>query len=41
MTTVFGMRCRVVPDPVSGTPLVVPVGRHLPAATLAATGAVA
>ena len=25
---VFGLRCRVVPDPVSGTPLVVPVGRH-------------
>ena len=25
---VFGLRCRVVPDPVSGSPLVVPVGRH-------------
>jgi iron complex transport system ATP-binding protein len=25
---VFGMDCRVVPDPVSGTPLVVPIGRH-------------
>ncbi len=25
---VFGMRARVVPDPVSGTPLVVPIGRH-------------
>jgi iron complex transport system ATP-binding protein len=25
---VFGLRCRVVPDPVAGTPLVVPVGRH-------------
>jgi iron complex transport system ATP-binding protein len=26
---VFGLRCRVVEDPVSGTPLVVPIGRHL------------
>jgi iron complex transport system ATP-binding protein len=25
---VFGMECRVVPDPVSRTPLVIPVGRH-------------
>ncbi|MCB7137469.1 ABC transporter ATP-binding protein [Cellulosimicrobium marinum] len=25
---VFGMRSRVVPDPVSGTPMVVPIGRH-------------
>ncbi|MGW5354057.1 ABC transporter ATP-binding protein [Streptomyces sp. NPDC004031] len=25
---VFGLRCRVVPDPVSGTPLVIPMGRH-------------
>lgn len=25
---VFGLECRVVPDPVSGTPLVVPLGRH-------------
>ena len=25
---VFGMPARVIPDPVSGTPLVVPVGRH-------------
>jgi hypothetical protein len=23
-----GLRCLVVPDPVSGTPLVVPCGRH-------------
>jgi iron complex transport system ATP-binding protein len=43
---VFGLRCRVVPDPVSGTPLVVPVGRHhghRPGATAspyAGTGAV-
>ena len=25
---VFDLACRVVPDPVSGTPLIVPVGRH-------------
>jgi iron complex transport system ATP-binding protein len=25
---VFGLDCRVVPDPVSHTPLVVPIGRH-------------
>ena len=25
----FGLEARVVPDPVSGTPLVVPVGRHM------------
>ena len=25
---VFGLRSRVVPDPVTGTPLIVPVGRH-------------
>ena len=25
---VFGLACRVVADPVSGTPLVVPIGRH-------------
>jgi len=25
---VFGLDCRVVPDPVAGTPLVVPMGRH-------------
>ena len=29
---VFGMDCRVIPDPVSGTPMVVPVGRHTPSA---------
>ncbi|MQA09007.1 MAG: ATP-binding cassette domain-containing protein [Pseudonocardiaceae bacterium] len=28
VTTVFGMPCRVVPDPVSRTPMVVPIGRH-------------
>lgn len=26
--TVFGMRSEVIPDPVSGRPLVVPIGRH-------------
>ncbi|MEC5180408.1 ABC transporter ATP-binding protein [Arthrobacter sp. CG_A4] len=25
---VFGLECRVVPDPVSGTPLIIPFGRH-------------
>ena len=25
---VFGLRCRVMTDPVSGTPMVVPIGRH-------------
>ncbi|ANZ19024.1 achromobactin siderophore transporter, ATPase subunit [Streptomyces noursei ATCC 11455] len=28
MRTVFGMDCRVIADPVSDTPLVVPIGRH-------------
>jgi len=28
VAAVFGLECRVVPDPVSGTPLVVPMGRH-------------
>ncbi len=26
--TVFGLQSRVIPDPVSGTPMVVPLGRH-------------
>jgi hypothetical protein len=26
---VFGLRCRVTPDPVSHTPMVIPIGRHL------------
>lgn len=26
--TVFGLKSRVIPDPVTGTPLVVPIGRH-------------
>lgn len=25
---VFGLRCRVVTDPVAGTPMVIPLGRH-------------
>jgi iron complex transport system ATP-binding protein len=29
VTEVFGLACRVVDDPVSGTPLVVPIGRHI------------
>jgi iron complex transport system ATP-binding protein len=29
---VFGLPCRVIPDPVSGTPLVVPLGRRTPGA---------
>ena len=29
VTDVFGMPCQVIEDPVSRTPLVVPVGRHL------------
>ncbi len=28
LADVFGLQCRVVPCPVSGAPLVVPVGRH-------------
>lgn len=28
ITTVYGLDCDVVPDPVSGTPMVVPRGRH-------------
>ncbi|MBC7630093.1 ABC transporter ATP-binding protein [Aeromicrobium sp.] len=28
ITEVFGLSCEVVPDPVSGTPMVVPRGRH-------------
>ncbi|MFD6426379.1 ABC transporter ATP-binding protein [Streptomyces sp. NPDC060198] len=33
VTEVFRMRCSVVPDPASGTPMIVPIGRHhVPAA---------
>ncbi|EDY46431.1 ABC transporter ATP-binding protein [Streptomyces sp. SPB074] len=28
VTETFGMRCSVIPDPASGTPMVVPLGRH-------------
>lgn len=28
---VFGLRCQVTPDPVSQTPMVIPIGRHLSA----------
>ncbi|GAB2825747.1 ABC transporter ATP-binding protein [Streptomyces daliensis] len=28
VSEVFGLRCALTPDPVSGTPLIVPVGRH-------------
>ena len=28
VSDVFGVPSRVIPDPVSGTPLVVPIGRH-------------
>ncbi|MFD5143566.1 ABC transporter ATP-binding protein [Streptomyces sp. NPDC058401] len=28
VTRAFGMSCTLVPDPVSGTPLIVPIGRH-------------
>ena len=34
---VFGLESRVVPDPVSGTPLIIPIGRHHATATAAAT----
>ena len=27
---VFGMRCRIIPDPIYGTPLCVPIGRRVP-----------
>ncbi|MGJ7441810.1 ABC transporter ATP-binding protein [Aquipuribacter sp. MA13-6] len=37
---VFGLDCRVVPDPVTGTPMVVPVGRRGRRATVGAVGAV-
>ena len=32
VSTVFGLQSRVLPDPVSGTPMVVPLGRHHSAA---------
>jgi iron complex transport system ATP-binding protein len=33
VTEVFGLPCRVITDPVSRTPMVVPIGRHLHVAT--------
>jgi iron complex transport system ATP-binding protein len=33
VTDVFGLPCRVIEDPVSRTPMVVPIGRHLNVAT--------
>ncbi len=35
---VFDLRCRVIDDPVSGTPMVLPIGRHMDAAAEAASG---
>ena len=29
VTEVFGLPCRVIADPVSGTPMVVPIGQHM------------
>ena len=34
ITEVFGLSCEVCPDPVSGTPMIVPRGRHHAAVTL-------
>ncbi|RJU00913.1 ABC transporter ATP-binding protein [Arthrobacter frigidicola] len=36
---VFGLRCTVIADPVAGTPLVVPIGRHHTASVPAGAGA--
>ena len=33
VTAVFGLPCRVIADPVSATPMVVPIGRHLHVST--------
>jgi iron complex transport system ATP-binding protein len=30
LAEVFGLAARVIPDPVAGTPLVVPIGGHAP-----------
>lgn len=37
VTDVFGLACEVVPDPVSGTPMIVPRGRHHSAAAVVKT----
>ena len=34
---VFGLESRVLPDPVSGTPLIIPIGRHHAAPKAATT----
>ncbi|MEU7825563.1 ABC transporter ATP-binding protein [Catellatospora sp. NPDC049133] len=36
VTAVFGLGCQVVPDPVTGTPMVIPLSRHHPARTVTA-----
>jgi hypothetical protein len=33
ITDVFGLPCQIIVDPVSQTPMVVPIGRHLHVAT--------
>ena len=33
VTDVFGLPCMVISDPVSGTPMIVPIGRHLHVST--------
>jgi iron complex transport system ATP-binding protein len=38
VTEVYGLRVRVVPDPVAGTPMVIPIGRHAPAGHPPASG---
>ncbi len=38
VSAVFGVECEVIPDPVSGAPLVVPRGRHHAAADRGVTG---
>ncbi|MEV0456632.1 ABC transporter ATP-binding protein [Catellatospora methionotrophica] len=36
VTAVFGLGCQVVPDPVTGTPMVIPLSRHHPARSVTA-----
>ncbi|WP_155373906.1 ABC transporter ATP-binding protein [Catellatospora vulcania] len=36
VTEVFGLGCQVVPDPVTATPMVIPLSRHHPARTVTA-----
>jgi iron complex transport system ATP-binding protein len=38
VSAVFGVDCEVIPDPVSGAPLVVPRGRHHAGADQGVTG---